>query len=89
MIAWRAHEKVVTCLCILQENLLRAITQVEKILQWDSPDSISSANEDSMRGKQYDVILYRIPPFVSFDDREGAIDPVSFNETAHQILLHV
>lgn len=59
-----------------QDVLLRTITQVENILQWDSPDSVSKDNADVLKGKTYDVILYYMPPFVKFDDKDGLSDPV-------------
>ena len=59
-----------------QDDLLRAIEQVEDILHWDSPDSVSKVHGDGLKGKQYDVILYYMPPFVKFDDKEGVSDPV-------------
>lgn len=57
---------------------MRAINQVQNILQWDSPESVSKLNGDSLKGKRYDVILYHEPPFVIWEDREGTADPVSF-----------
>jgi hypothetical protein len=63
----------------LQEDVLRAIIQVQNILHWDSPESVSKLNGDSLKGKQYDVILYHEPPFVIWEDREGTADPVSFH----------
>jgi hypothetical protein len=62
-----------------QEDMLRAIVQLTDILQWTSPDSGSAtALLDSLGApRQYDVILYYIPPFVNIEDREGKNDPVS------------
>jgi len=63
--------------CLFQEQLRQAITQVTNIIQWVSPDSVSSNSADSLVGQSYDVILYYIPPFVKFEDRDGLADPVS------------
>ena len=59
----------------MQEDLLRAITAVEKIIQWDSPVSVSTDHADSMTGKTYDVIIYQSPPFVDITGKEGIQDP--------------
>jgi len=62
-----------------QEDVLRAITQVQNILNWDSPESVSKLDGDSLKGKRYDVILYHEPPFVVWEDRGGTADPVSMH----------
>ena len=59
-----------------QDVLLRAITQVQGILRWDSPDSVSKEFADTLQDQTYDVILYYMPPFVKFEDKEGVSDPV-------------
>ena len=59
----------------IQEDLLRAITAVEQIIQWDSPVSVSTDKADSMTGKTYDVIIYQSPPFVDISGKEGIKDP--------------
>jgi hypothetical protein len=59
----------------IQEDLLRAITAVENIIQWDSSVSVSTDKADSMTGKTYDVIIYQSPPFVDISGKEGIQDP--------------
>jgi len=64
-----------------EEHLRQAITQVTDIIQWDSPDSVSKDFSDSMEGQTYDVILYYMPPFVQFDDKNGLTDPGNAMQT--------
>ena len=37
---------------------------------------MSKDNADVLKGKTYDVILYYMPPFVKFEDKDGLSDPV-------------
>jgi hypothetical protein len=82
-----AHDPVLTNLCVCvssrarvcQEDMLRAMVQVTNILEWTSPETGSdTALLDSTGApRQYDVIVYYIPPFVNIEDKEGKMDPVS------------
>ena len=89
-----AHEQMLTNLCVCarvrayQEDMLRAMVQVTNILQWTSPEigSDKALLDSAGAPRQYDVIVYYIPPFVNIEDKEGKNDPVSLDLGEHSRL---